>query len=222
MSDPLSRTSPPRGQTRAALMQAALEMVASESNFSALSLRRVTRQAGVVPTAFYRHFRDMDDLGITLVDETFAELRAVLAAVDLPSLSIDGLIHHCIGLFAFHVCERRLLFQFLVRERYAGSAALRDAIQTNLAALNGQLTHDLSQLDAYSAVDNADLALVADLVVNIVIATAERILDVARADAPVDTVVSDAERQLQLIFLGLSQWPTSRPQTSYSAGAGAG
>ena len=60
----------------------------------------------------------------------------------------------------------------------------------------------------------------AELVVNTVIATAERILDVARADAPVDTVVNDAERQLRLIFLGLSQWQ-SRPQTGYSTGDGA-
>ena len=63
-------------------MQAALALVASESNFSALSLRRIARQAGVVPTAFYRHFQDMDDLGIALVEDTFVELRGLLAAVD--------------------------------------------------------------------------------------------------------------------------------------------
>lgn len=206
MPDRDSRHPPPRGHTRSALMQAALALVASESNFSALSLRRIARQAGVVPTAFYRHFQDMDDLGIALVEDTFVELRGLLAAVDLPSLSIDGLIHHGIDLFAFHVRERRLLFEFLVRERYAGSAPIRQAIRANLQALNRQLTHDLSRVPAYKTINTSDLALVADLVVNTVIAVAERILEIAQRGEPIEPVVADAERQLRLIFLGLSQW----------------
>jgi len=35
---------------------------------ASLGIREVTRQAGVVPTSFYRHFRNMDDLGLQLVD----------------------------------------------------------------------------------------------------------------------------------------------------------
>jgi AcrR family transcriptional regulator len=38
-------------------------------SFVSISLREVTREAGVVPTAFYRHFKDMDELGLALVDE---------------------------------------------------------------------------------------------------------------------------------------------------------
>ncbi|MGS7457649.1 TetR family transcriptional regulator, partial [Mycobacterium tuberculosis] len=61
-------------QTRHALMEAALAMVAAGRSFPSLSLREVTRDAGVVPASFYRHFRDMDELGLALVDDTCQQL----------------------------------------------------------------------------------------------------------------------------------------------------
>ena len=46
-------------RTRQALLDAALDLL-DEQSFSSLSLRQVTRAARVVPTAFYRHFDDME------------------------------------------------------------------------------------------------------------------------------------------------------------------
>jgi AcrR family transcriptional regulator len=46
-------------RTRRALLAATLELL-EEQSFSSLSLREVTRAAGVVPTAVYRHFDDME------------------------------------------------------------------------------------------------------------------------------------------------------------------
>src|SRR5439155_23497205 len=57
-------------RTRQALLDAALELL-KEQSFSSLSLRQVTRAAGIVPTAFYRHFDDMEELGLALIDESF-------------------------------------------------------------------------------------------------------------------------------------------------------
>ena len=57
------------GETREKLMSAALTLVGKGRHFASLGIREVTRQAGVVPTSFYRHFRNMDDLGLQLVDE---------------------------------------------------------------------------------------------------------------------------------------------------------
>jgi len=45
-------------RTREALMEAALRLMSEGRSFTGLGLREVTREAGVVPTAFYRHFRD--------------------------------------------------------------------------------------------------------------------------------------------------------------------
>ena len=55
----------------------------------ALSLRQVAKEVGIVPTAFYRHFDSIEDLGLALVEESFASLREMLRDVrrsdpDLP------------------------------------------------------------------------------------------------------------------------------------------
>ena len=65
-------------QTRKSLMDAALMLVGKGDNFSSISLREVAKNAGVVPTSFYRHFSDMDELGLTLVDEAGLTLRQLM------------------------------------------------------------------------------------------------------------------------------------------------
>ncbi len=57
-------------RTREALLDAALSML-EDRPFASLSLREVSRAAGISPAAFYRHFQDMDELGFALVDESF-------------------------------------------------------------------------------------------------------------------------------------------------------
>ena len=47
-------------QTRHAFFNAVLDLCMTGQSFSSISLRQVTREVGVVPTAFYRHFDDMD------------------------------------------------------------------------------------------------------------------------------------------------------------------
>ena len=67
-----------RQQTRQALLDAALAQMDAGESFDALSLRSVAREAGVVPTAFYRHFASMDELGLALIDDSFRTLRKML------------------------------------------------------------------------------------------------------------------------------------------------
>ena len=52
-------------------MEAAFSQLSAERSFASLSLREVAREAGIAPTSFYRHFRDVDELGLTMVDERF-------------------------------------------------------------------------------------------------------------------------------------------------------
>ncbi len=49
-----------------------------ERSFASLSLREVAREAGIAPTSFYRHFRDVDELGLTMVDESGLMLRQLM------------------------------------------------------------------------------------------------------------------------------------------------
>ena len=65
-------------RTRLRLTEAALALIGQGRGFSSLSLREITREAGVVPAAFYRHFRDLDELGLALVEMGGVTLRHLL------------------------------------------------------------------------------------------------------------------------------------------------
>ena len=65
-------------QSRQALLEAALQLSTSGRSFSSLSLREVAREVGLVPTAFYRHFQDMNELGLEIVDQVALFLKHIL------------------------------------------------------------------------------------------------------------------------------------------------
>lgn len=66
-------------QTRHAFFNAVLDLCMTGQSFSSISLRQVTREVGVVPTAFYRHFDDMESLGRALVIEELGGTMATLS-----------------------------------------------------------------------------------------------------------------------------------------------
>jgi len=187
-------------------MHAALELVSSETNFSALSLRHVARQAGVVPTAFYRHFDDMEALGLTLVENTFHSLRQLFQDARISTLPTKGLVHYSVALFAHYVRDNRLLFQFVVKERFSGSPAMREAIHYQIGMLTAELATDLGRFEEFKRIDTDDLRMIAELVVNTVIALSERILNAPQRDILDDALLQRAEEQLRLIFMGVRAW----------------
>lgn len=65
-------------KTRRSLVEAAFSQLSAERSFASLSLREVAREAGIAPTSFYRHFRDVDELGLTMVDESGLMLRQLM------------------------------------------------------------------------------------------------------------------------------------------------
>ncbi len=65
-------------KTRRSLVEAAFSQLSAERSFASLSLREVAREAGIAPTSFYRHFRDADELGLTMVDESGLMLRQLM------------------------------------------------------------------------------------------------------------------------------------------------
>ncbi len=100
-------------------MEAALRLV-DERGFSSLSLREVAREAGIVPTGFYRHFQDLDELGFALVDESFRSLRQMLRGAREDDGDPVGIIRGSVAVLVRQVYEHRLHFRFIARERSSG------------------------------------------------------------------------------------------------------
>src|ERR1700754_1342984 len=65
---------------RATLLEAATELLAESENPEDVSLRAVTRRAGVSPTALYLHFENREQLFVAVSEECFAELGDVMCA----------------------------------------------------------------------------------------------------------------------------------------------
>ena len=65
-------------KTRQNIVEAAFSLLDEKRSLSAISLREVAREAGIAPTSFYRHFKDIDELGLTLVDEAGLALRQLM------------------------------------------------------------------------------------------------------------------------------------------------
>ena len=136
-----------RMPTRERLMQAALELVADGRGFGSLGLREVARAAGVVPTAFYRHFRDMEDLGLALVEEGGLTLRRLLREARRDDLPARDIIRHSVGIYVEYLRAHRLHMRFIAGERLNGPARVRDAIRREVSRFSEDMAEDLRALD---------------------------------------------------------------------------
>jgi len=115
-------------RTRRTLIEAAFNQLNAEQGFTSLSLREVTREAGIAPTSFYRHFRDMDELGLAMVDESGLTLRQLMRQARKRIEKGGSVIQTSITTFIEFIDNNPKIFLLLLRERAGTSAAFRSAI----------------------------------------------------------------------------------------------
>lgn len=207
----LTKPLPPRAekkqQTRQALLDAALNLMASGRGFSAISLREVTREVGIVPAAFYRHFPDMDSLGLALVELVGSTFREAIRLVRRDQLEQHGAINASVRIFVEYVLAHRLLFLFLAREQFGGSAAIRQAINTMQQRFISDLESDLARNPRYSHLGSADLEVIASLVVKTVFSTLSELINPPESDTPeARSPKLQLEDKLRFIFIGAKRW----------------
>lgn len=198
-----------KSQTRQALLDAALKLVADNHSFGSLSLREVTREVGVVPAAFYRHFRDMQELGLELVDESFRNLRELLRKARAAQLPDERIVRQSVDVFLTAARTDRLYFEFVGRERFGGSSIIRGAIQKEIRLIVSELATDLGRLAPPGRWTTEDLQMLAGLMVNAMVAMIEQYLDAGARPSVEAEIRRSAEKQLRLIVLGAMQWKSS-------------
>ena len=191
-------------QTRQALMDAALTLMHEGSGFSGLSLREVSRQAGLVPTGFYRHFPDLDALGEELAVEACRQLRVVMRQVRKKAQGGAAITESVTALVEF-IRHNPLYFEFLARERAGGPPKVRETIHTQMRQFVAELAEDLQQWPIYTDFPRDDLAMLADLVVNTVIHLALDLLALPYVEDDAEQVLRTT-KQLRLIMLGAHAW----------------
>lgn len=190
--------------TRRAIITAALQLL-EEDSFSALSLREVTREAGIVPAAFYRHFESMDALGLVLIDESFRALREMLRGGRAGQLDPKRIIDSSVDILFNSVAERPEHWRFISRERNSGVTVVRYAIRTEIRLITSELAIDLARLPGLTTWSSEDLNVLAGLFVNSMMVTAESIDDAIDANA-LDDIKQAARKQLRMIVVGVAGW----------------
>lgn len=203
------------GETRSRLMQAALSLVGEGRHFASLGIREVTRQAGVVPTSFYRHFRSMDDLGLQLVDELGLVLRRMMREARSEVAQADRMIDSSIAVFVDNVQTNRPFFLFMTQCLAGESRAVREAIRSEMRFFAHELASDLRRLRLLDNLSDADLETACDLVIRVVAFSLTDLLGVAADDhLQLDRIRQLTVRQLQLIFVGAGHWRSGTVSSS--------
>ncbi len=122
-------------RTRRTLIEAAFSQLSAERSFASLSLREVAREAGIAPTSFYRHFKDVDELGLTMVDESGLMLRQLMRQARQRIAKGGSIIKTSVSTFMEFIGNNPNAFRLLLRERSGTSAAFVPQLREKFSTL---------------------------------------------------------------------------------------
>jgi TetR/AcrR family transcriptional regulator, fatty acid biosynthesis regulator len=198
-------------RTREKLMDAALDLMETGRGFSSLSLREVTREAGVVPAAFYRHFRDLDELGLALVEAAGVTLRRLLREARRQSLPPTQVLRSSVLIYKNYVKQNHRYFRFAASARGGGSPAIRKAIRIEESHFANEMAQDMRDMNLMPRLSMDTLSLICGLVVTTMMNAATDILDLPEGQPQAETEMTENFiLQLRLIFLGARSWNPDR------------
>ncbi|MBD2837494.1 TetR family transcriptional regulator [Pseudomonas sp. JM0905a] len=204
------------------LMEAALRLGSQSRSLGSLGLRELAREAGLNPNTFYRHFKDVDDLGLAIIRNISTQLRqplrdlrreAAARAVQgdggvLPKLmGIDlgrgrRVCHETVQLFFDFVDGNAEAFIIGVRELHGASPVLREALQEVMEGFAADMAEDVREFKLLPA-------LVSEPVVRRVSRLISRnlfqmSLDYIGEPERREAIRAEAEEQVLFLFTGAS------------------
>jgi AcrR family transcriptional regulator len=190
----MSIRSEQKEKTRQAIIEAAL-ILSEERGFPALSLREVTREAEIAPATFYRHFKDMEELGLVLVDKVAQTLRQLMRKARQRIKANGSIIESSVITQLEFSQKNAQLFRLLTSGLTGGPKIFREALQKEKQFFIDELHEDLN-----TDVRLANTSLVAEVMVNqVLVASIEAI------DKKPEELILIQQRlitQLRMILLG--------------------
>ena len=202
-------------KTRRQLIEAALKLSA-EKGFASLSLREVAKEAGITPAGFYRHFHDMDELGLALIDEVGLGLRQLLREARRNFDSGQQIIRSSVETFVTYITEHANLFRLLQGERQGASTAFRRALFMELGRFIEDIAEDLDQGAARLNQPLIDSGLAAEAIVAVAFTVGGEALDLPKHKRP--DLIERVIKEIRMILRGALVDPTPfRKKTTKAA-----
>ena len=184
-------------KTRQNIVNAAFRLLNENRSLSAVSLREVAREAGIAPTSFYRHFKDVDELGLTLVDEAGLALRQLMRQARRRIASGGGVIDTSVETFMEFISTNQNEFRLLLREHTGTSNAFRQAVSREIQHFTKELADYITEQQSLSY----ELAhLQAECMVRLVFSAGADALDAQQALR--DQIAQRVKYQLRFIQVG--------------------
>ncbi len=153
----------------------------------------------------------MEELGHALIEDSFESLHEMMRKARAGGLPSTRMIRASVKVFLDHVGAHRAHFSFIAKERFSGSTVIRVAIRKEVRLWVGELAVDLSRFPALGKFSAEDLQMLAGLMVNVVVAASELVLDTPPKDKEALTrIYRHAEKQMRLVMLGAGAWDSSR------------
>lgn len=154
-------------KTRQAIIDAALDL-SKDKGFPALSLREVTRGAGIAPATFYRHFVDMEDLGLALVDQVSLILRQLMRQARHRIKVKGSVVTTSVDTFMEFVENYPNLIRLLNTDSASGPRQFRESIQRETRRFAEELIDDLTSPRQMDSQPLAHIPEVAEVMVLLV------------------------------------------------------
>ena len=168
----------------------------------------------MAPAAFYRHFPNLDELGLALVEESGATLRRLLREARRAGLPPTQILRSSVLIFRDYVRQHPAHFLFIASERGGGAPAIRQAIRTEEGHFAREMAQDMRKLGLMSDLDADDLALLCRLTVATVIDAIHDILDLPEGAPRAEREqMQELVRRLRMIFLGARHWRGGRGES---------
>lgn len=146
--------------TREELFQATLNLIGPQKSIASLSLREIAREAGIAPNSFYRHFKDIDELAIALIDSSGLVLRRIIREARLQASKQQSIIRSSVEVFIQQLDADEGNLSLLLREGYTGSTSYKAAVDRQLNFFQQELQEDLIRLEQMNngKISHADIA----------------------------------------------------------------
>lgn len=209
-------------QGKRLLMEAALRLSTDSRSVTSLGLRELAREAGLNPNTFYRHFKNIDELGLAIVEDVAGQLRQPLRALRYQAaeavsaeaqkkapLSASELLNfergrrvneETVRLFFDFVGEHPAAFIVGVRELHGASPVLRQAVRKVMEGFAEDMVDDIRQLNLLPGVDEATVNELATVVSQQMF---QMSLDYIEATTEQrEAIVGRASRQIFMLFAG--------------------
>ncbi len=186
--------------TRADLVNAALALLGPHRSVSTLSLREIARAAQIAPNSFYRHFRDVDELAVTLIEQAGSSLRSIIGQARHRVTPRRSVVRSSVETFFEQLRADDKLLHLLLREGSAGSDAFKDAVDRQLLFFEEELCVDLIRLAKQAQAPLYRPELVARAITRLVFAIGASAMDLPPERDP--ELIRELSTMVRMIILG--------------------